>query len=340
MNYDVKDFKLHRGLLAHLSRRGLLRRGALAVGGTALGSNFFEVAAAPLGQPIIDAHIHLYDPTRPGGIHWPPRDNAILYSPHLPRQFRTVTEGLGVVGAVVIEAEARPDDNRWVLDLAKTEPLIVGYIGRLTLGQSDFTSNFDRYVENPIFRGLRLKAEMLADGMGQKMFEADLQRVAERQLTLDLVGGAALLPHLPRIAKTAPGLRLVIDHLPFAEWERDPAAMRTALREAALLPNVYAKISDVLRRVDGRLMTDAGYYRPRLDALWELFGEDRVIYGSNWPVSDLVAPYASVLKIVADYVNGRGPVAAEKYFWRNSFAAYRWQPRGAAGRLVRPPLSR
>ena len=162
---------------------------------------------------------------------------------------------------------------------------------------------------------------------------ADLQRVAgKRQSYFGPCWrqAAALLLHLPRIAKTvAPGLRLVIDHLPFAEWERDPAAMRTALREAALLPNVYAKISDVLRRVDGRLMTDAGYYRPRLDALWELFGEDRVIYGSNWPVSDLVAPYASVLKIVADYVNGRGPVAAEKYFWRNSFAAYRWQPRGA-----------
>jgi L-fuconolactonase len=316
-----------------LSRRKFLRRGALAAGLAAFSPDFLDAAAAGAAQPIIDAHIHLYDPTRPGGIHWPPSDNTVLYAPHLPGGFRAVTEGLAVVGAVVIEAEAWPDDNQWVLDLAKSDTLIVGYIGRLTPGEAAFASNFDQYAENSIFRGLRLRADMLAHGSGAKAFDSDLQRVAERRLALDLVGGAALLPYLSRIAKTAPGLRMVIDHLPFAEWERDLAAMRKGLREAAALPNVYAKISDVLRQVDGKLMTDTDYYRPRLDLLWELFGEDRVIYGSNWPVSDLVAPYASVHKIVADYVNGKGRGAAEKYFWKNSLAAYQWQPRGAASKL-------
>jgi len=109
--------------------------------------------------------------------------------------------------------------------------------------------------------------------------------------------------------------------------------MRAGLREIAALPNVYAKISNVLRRENGKLLTDLEHYRARLDVLWELFGEDRVIYGSNWPVSDFVAPYGSVLKIVSEYVRDRGPVAMEKFFWKNSLAAYHWQPRGAAAGL-------
>lgn len=302
-------------------------------GAAALSPGFLAPAAGRAPQPIVDAHIHLYDPMRPGGIHWPPRDNSVLYAPHLPGQFQALTESLGVVGAVVIEANAWPDDNQWVLELARANPNIVGYIGRLIPGQSNFARHFDRYLEHPVFRGLRLRADMLADGLGRKAFEKDLQRVAERKLTVDLDGGARVLGDIPRIANIAPGLRLVIDHLPFAEWDADLAAMRQALRSVAALANVYAKISDVVRRMDGHVLTDPDYYRPRLDLLWELFGDDRVIYGSNWPVSDLTAPYATVLKIVADYVNNKGPVAAEKFFWKNSLAAYQWQPRGAAARL-------
>ncbi len=330
--------ELHSSNLAPLSRRNFLRRGALVAGAAAaLGPDFLAPATALPAQPIVDAHIHFYDPGRPGGIHWPARDDAVLYAPHLPKQFQALTESLGVVGGVVIEANAWPDDNQWVLELAKTNPIILGYIGRLTPGQPDFSPNFDRYVENPVFRGLRLRPDMLAEGLGRKEFEKDLQQVVERKLTLDLVGGAPVVPFIPRLAKIAPGLRLVIDHLPFEEWDADPAAMREALRPAAALPNVYAKISNVPRRLDGHLLTDPGRYRPRLDVLWELFGGDRVIYGSNWPVSDFSAPYASVHQIAADYINGKDPVAIGKFFWKNSLAAYQWLPRGAAARLAVKP---
>jgi L-fuconolactonase len=306
----------------HFSRRGFLRKGMLAAGVIGLGPAFCSSAEPRPGQPIIDAHIHLYDPTRPGGVRWPPRDNAVLYAPHLPKQFRTATAGVNIVGTIVIEANAWPEDNRWVLDLARTEPLIIAYIGRLNPGHAGFAANFDQYVKNPIFRGLRLSAEMLAVGIGTKLFDSDLQRLAEHKLSLDLVGGPDVLPYVSRVEKIAPGLPMVIDHLPFA-----PAG-RATLRAAAALPNVFAKISDVLRRVDGKLVTDPGYYRPPLDLLWELFGEERVIYGSNWPVSDVIGSYQDVFKVVADYANDRGRAAAGKFFLKNSLAAYQTKLRG------------
>ena len=74
--------------------------------------------------------------------------------------------------------------------------------------------------------------------------------------------------------------------------------------------------------------TDVAYYAPTVDVLWDAFGVDRLVYGSNWPVSERFADYATVQRIVSQYFNAKGVVAAEKYFWRNATAAYKWLDRG------------
>ena len=109
--------------------------------------------------------------------------------------------------------------------------------------------------------------------------------------------------------------------------------MRAALAPIARLPRVYAKVSNVVRSKDGRVIEDLAVYRPALDVLWDLFGAERLVYGSNWPVSERVAPYASLHKIVAAYFSERGQANAEKFFWRNSLRAYGWQRRGRAKEL-------
>jgi predicted TIM-barrel fold metal-dependent hydrolase len=90
---------------------------------------------------------------------------------------------------------------------------------------------------------------------------------------------------------------------------------------------VYLKVSEVLRRVDGRVPEDLSFYRDRLDEFWDVFGENRLLYGSDWPNSDLWAQYPHVLKLVQTYFNAKGPAVAEKFFWKNSVAAYRWVKR-------------
>lgn len=286
--------------------------------------------------PSIDTHIHLYDPTRPQGVPWPPKELPVLYSPHLPAQFVGLTERLGVVGAVVVEASPWVEDNQWVLDVAKDNPVIVGLIGNLELGKPEFAANLKRFSANPLFRGVRLRDVSVPKGAGEAAFADDLRRLADQQLTVDVVGDAPILADVLRIAKMAPDLRVVIDHLPFREWNKDNVPkMREALKEVAQLPEVYVKISDVPRKVDGRLVEDAEYYRPVLDALWSLFGPDRAIYGSNWPVSDLVAPYDQMYKIVSQYFANKSDARRQKFFWKNSLAAYSWVPRGAARSLVR-----
>jgi L-fuconolactonase len=285
--------------------------------------------------PAIDTHTHFYDPSRPKGVPWPNKNEQALYRTVLPPEFGDLTAKYGVLGTVVVEASPWVEDNQWILELAKTNPMIVGFIGNLDPLAPEFRARLDRFGADPLFLGLRFGQQTTGRGLGTRPFENALGRMNEETMTIDLVGGPGLLGDGVRIAKLAPKARVVIDHLPFGDWDNNPTAMRRALEEIAALPNVYAKVSNVARRVDGRVVDDLKIYRPGLDIIWGSFGPDRVIYGSNWPVSDKVAPYLVVHKIVSDYVASHGKEIAEKYFWRNSFAAYRWQPRGAAERLVK-----
>ena len=88
-----------------------------------------------------------------------------------------------------------------------------------------------------------------------------------------------------------------------------------------------ARFSQIFRRIDGKVVDDPGFYRSRLDELYGIFGEDRVLYGSDWPNSDQWAPYPKVLGLVREYFSGKSVAAREKYFWKNSAAAYRWVKR-------------
>jgi predicted TIM-barrel fold metal-dependent hydrolase len=85
---------------------------------------------------MIDTHIHLYDPTRPQGVPWPAKTDALLYKPMLPETFAAMVRPLGITGAIVVEASAWVEDNQWVLDLAKEHRVIVGLVGHLEPGAS------------------------------------------------------------------------------------------------------------------------------------------------------------------------------------------------------------
>ncbi|MEY2878191.1 MAG: hypothetical protein RLZZ15_571 [Verrucomicrobiota bacterium] len=316
-----------------MTRRDFLRSATASAAALAASRSASAASALPAPIPAIDTHTHFYNPTRAAGVPWPPPTEPVLYRPRLPADFRAQTPGLNVLGTVVVEASEWAEDNQWILDLAKSDESIVGLVGHLVPGTPDFAKNLARFATNPLFRGLRMRGSYVKN-LTDAAALADLQLVVDRDLSIDTVGGASSLPVTLALARRFPALRVVIDHFPFAEWDADPAAMRAPLADLARQPNVFAKISNVVRRVNNQPIDDPAHYRPALDTLCELFGPDRVIYGSNWPVSDRVAPYATLHRIVADYFASKDRATAEKYFWRNSHAAYRWIRRGAADSLV------
>ncbi|SPE29267.1 Amidohydrolase 2 [Acidobacteriia bacterium SbA2] len=291
------------------------------------------LSAAPAATPvpIIDTHIHLFDPTRPQGVPWPEKGDAVLYKPALPERYRQVTKGLGIVGAIEVEASPWLEDNQWVLDVAAKDTIIVGTVGDLEPGKPDFRKNLDRFHRNPLFRGIRygnLWNRNLGEQLSRPEFISDLKALADANLELDSANpDPALIEALVRLTDRVPSLRVVVDHLPqLNPPTEEPArdAYKSSLRELGKRPQVYVKVSEVLQRVDGRVPTDLSFYKSRLDELWEIFGRDRLLYGSDWPNSDKWGTYPQVLSIVRDYFTSKGRAAAGKYFWKNSVEAYRW----------------
>lgn len=300
----------------------------------ALAPQLWSKAPRPLGPiPAIDTHTHFYDPTRPGGVPWPPPDNRLLYRPVYPQEFHDLVSPYNVVGTVVVEASDRVEDNAWVLDLAKSDPGIVGLIGNLRPGNPNFAANLKRFSANPLFLGLRLRG-LTPTELTDRGTLADVKHLVDRDQTIDIHGGVKVLAPIDTIARRFPSLRIVINHLPFAEWDGDPDAMRTALTKVASHRNIFIKVSEVVRRRAGEVVTDPDFYRSGLDTLLDQFGPDRLVFGSNWPVSDQIAPYEQVHGVVAEYFGTKSREVAEKYFWRNSHVAYRWQSRGAAAKLL------
>jgi L-fuconolactonase len=301
--------------------RSLKRRDFLA-GGTAL----LSAPALPAATPqIIDTHIHLYDPTRPQGVPWPARTDPLLYRPTLPATYVGIVRPLGVTGAVVVEASPWVEDNQWVLNLAEKNPVIVGLVGHLEPAADGFAANLARFAKNPLFRGIRVNGNVIAGGITRPAFVEDLQRLADADLMMDTIGNAAMVPALITLTGKIPKLRIAIDHMPSEPtgWQNS----RNALLELAKRSQVYCKVSGVLKRIEGKVPEGLSAYKAALDEVWEAFGPDRVMYGSNWPVSDRLSPYETLFRVAQRYVSGKGGEEADKFFRKNSKACYGWLAR-------------
>jgi len=284
--------------------------------------------------PIIDTHIHFFDMSRPQGVPYPAKGGLGGITRADASVFRKAAAKFGVVGAIEVEASPWVEDNLWVLlELAK-DPIMVGAIGNLEPDKPEFREYLDRYRRDPLFLGIRygnLWGRNLVAMVDKPEFIAGMKEVAAANLTLDTANPRIDLLHaVVRLTDKAPGLRVVLDHLPAMTAFDEPverSALEPVLRELAKR-NVYAKLSVVAHREGGRVNKELGAHKHRLDLLYEVFGEDRVVYGSDWPNSTgNWISYGDALKIVQEYFAVKGRVATEKYFWRNSVAAYRWVKR-------------
>lgn len=288
--------------------------------------------SAALPRRIVDTHTHFYDPTRKQGVPWPGKGSS-LYRPVYPKDWLEVATPHGVRETVVVEASPWLEDNQWLLDLAKENKCIVGVVGNLAPQETDFPKHLKRFAQDPIFRGIRIAGEV------GKLIQSDdflhgIKLMVDRDLELDVNGPPQIHAAVADLAGQFPELRIVLNHVGGAG---DPAKLsdqwRSGIAALGKRENVFCKVSALGEQTEasnqryGDSPRDVEYYRPILDHCWNSFGEDRLIYGSNWPVCEKGGSYADQFAIVAAYFEDKGQAAAEKYFWKNALRAYRWQPR-------------
>ena len=215
-----------------------------------------------------------------------------------------------------------------MLDLAARNKFLLGLVGNVKPGRPEFAGELKRFTANPLFRGIRVGVWEKTPLVGNNDLLRDLRLLAERDLALDVLTGPDRLGDVASLAAAIPHLRIVIDHCANVriDGKAPPAGWLEGVRACAPHPNVFMKVSGLVEgtgRTDGTAPADVSFYLHTLDAIWETFGEDRVLFGSNWPVSARFASYETVFAIVDGYFRGKGTGATEKYFSRNAVKVYK-----------------
>jgi predicted TIM-barrel fold metal-dependent hydrolase len=293
-------------------------------------------------MPVIDAHIHLFDPGRPGGVPWPEKTDANLYRQALSPRYEKLAEPLGVVGAIAVECSPWLVDNFWLEDTVEKSSLMLGFIGDLQPEAPDFAATLDRLHRSPLFLGIRYGNLWSRDpnaAARNPEFISGLKLLAQADLVLETANpDAALIAAVVEISERVPDLRIVIDHLPHTDPPGDATARATYeanLHQLSQRARIFVKGSEILRRMDGRVSFDVASYKANLDRLWDLFGEDRLFFGSDWPNSDSLATYDETFGVAQRYIGTRSAGAQQKYFWTNSISVYKWQLRTTAQAKLR-----
>jgi L-fuconolactonase len=319
---------------------------AAAIGAAAVGVGATDAAAQKSSIPIIDTHVHLYDPTRPQGIPWPNKDQpASIYRRFLPGDYAKIAEPHGVVGAIETECSPWIEDNYWVMEVSKNEPIMLGEVGDLLLGHPDYREHLERLHKNPLYVGIRVSnlwGRNVEELLKQPRVWDDLKALSDAGLSMDFGGGEKEVRQLLQITDRIPGLRVVINHLPGARVPEDPAVRATwqkNTQELAKRPHIYVKFSEIFQRVDergrrvqtgGRIPKDLAFYKPRLDEIYETFGPDRLMFASDWTNSEPMSSFGELVALDLEYFTPKGREVMEKVFWKNSLAAYRWKKRRAS----------
>ena len=251
----------------------------------------------------------------------------------------------GICGTIL-----RFHENQWCLDLAAEEPYIVGVCGGIKSGP-DFASDLEKFSADPLFLGISCSGKELENIENSNVL-SDYQLLADKDLELDVLraiptfyggpkemqafkGTEDSMAGLFKIAERIPNLRIVIQHaggMPIdggpvpKEWE-------TIYRRLAEHPNFFIKVSGLMERDATRPENEKAtellsFYRPFLETLWDIFGEDKLFYASNWPVCEHVGDFMSnSLRFLRPFFAEKGNEAYEKFFWKNSKKVYKWNPR-------------
>jgi len=317
-----------------LPRRRPHRRAILlGLAGATLRAMPSRAQDVPLADiPIIDTHVHLFDPRRPQGVPYSgPKGQPPQLA--LPGIYRDLAAPTGIAGAIVIEASPWIEDNLWILERARSDPMFVGVVGHLQPDKPDFAQYLDRFSKNPLWRGIRY-AQVSAMNGGRAVLKpgmADgLKLLAQKDQSLDMANPSiALLRGALLVAEAVPDLRIIMDHMPqFDPLPREQAAYDDLLGQLSQHPNFFLKLSQVVHPdIQGVISHDLGHYRSRLDRLIATFGTDRIMFGSNWPATIGKADIPESVSLMRTYFASKPRDEAEKYFWKNSKSIYKWTGR-------------
>ncbi len=275
---------------------------------------------------IIDAHQHCWDLARPE-CAWPGRELAPIYRDFSPDDWRAQATAHGVTGALLVQSQPSDADTDYLLRLAAGHDWILGVVGWVDLSADGVLARIAELASQPRLCGLRPMLQNLAadDWILQPALAGALAAMSDFQLRFDALVYSRHLPSIHSLARRYPGLRIVLDHaakpdIAGGEWQR----WVDAVARLAECPNVCCKLSGLLTEMDVGQGDTA--LVPYVEYIFQVFGAQRILWGSDWPVVNLAADYGHWLSLSRRLVREQAPESQQAVFCTNALRFYGLEP--------------
>jgi L-fucono-1,5-lactonase len=274
----------------------------------------------------IDAHQHfwLYNQLEYG---WIDDSMASLRRDFLPADLQPLLGNNGFQGSVLVQVRQTLEETRWLLELAETNPSILGVVGWVDLRSPRLRADLESLTGKPKLVGIRHIVQSEPDDfLFQPAFLRGISLLEEFDLAYDILIYTQHLPIAAEFVSRFPRQRFVLDHLakPLIKsgaidlWAR-------GIRELASFPNVFAKVSGLVTEADWQAWKPEDVH-PYLDVAFECFGPSRLMIGSDWPVCTVAASYRRVVSLVKDYLGGFAAEEREAILGGNAAKFWRLHP--------------
>jgi len=272
----------------------------------------------------IDAHQHFwrYAPEQYG---WIDGRMGRIARDFLPHDLAPELRAAGFDGCIAIQARASLEESEFLLELARAHPLVKGVVGWVDLRPPDVAHELERFAQDARFKGVRHSIQDEPDDryLLRPDFRRGLSELARFGLVYDLLLQPRHLEPARRIAAALPEQPFVLDHLAkpaIARAERDP--WERQFRALAELPQVACKVSGLVTEARWNAW-EPGDFRFYLDVALDAFGEERLLFGSDWPVCLLAAEgYRQVHELVLAWSEELSPAARARLFGENAARVY------------------
>jgi L-fuconolactonase len=278
----------------------------------------------------IDTHIHLYDTRREGSSTFlDPVIHKKIYFPHFAEQFTDTASNGGVEFAVVVEASPRREDNYWLLAQVDTSDALVAFIGNLDPRDPLYVKDLDSLSQHKKFRGIRIRPSTPIDLSDPRIIER-FAELAKRNMVLEMGGNGVDPRVVADIARRFPNMNIIMNHLAggsLADNKIQPSDWKARLAVFASQPNVFCKVS-ALYEASGKnpAPVNSGEYDALIDPVVAAFGPGRVLFGSNWPLSDMSGSYGDMIRMLEDYCRRHPDLSPDNLFYQNAIRAYGINP--------------
>jgi len=271
----------------------------------------------------IDSHQHFwsYDEHAYPWIH----KGTPLHRDWLPKDLEPLLVKAGLDGCVAVQARQTVEETHWLLTLADHAPIIKGVVGWVDLQSEKVEEQLAELAKQPKFVGVRhvVQDEPDVDFMLRPNFLRGIGKLIRVNLTYDILIYPKQLPAAITLAQKFPEQPFVLDHIakPFIK-DGVLSPWREQIHELAASSNVWCKVSGMITEANHTTWRSADF-KPYLDTVFEAFGEDRLMYGSDWPVCLMAGSYERMFGLVDDYTRQLTDSARKKFFGGNATRFYR-----------------